>query len=377
MKLNKEIFFYLIIAFAFVCRFLPLRSSFKSSFDFQQISEKYRYSQFAVDPNDRQVIIEDWELYPYAGLVYLKTGILDQVNIEHPPLGKYFFALSTLIFKNPNIVQLPFAIFFLWLIFRISLRCLQNHFWALLVVFGVLAEFLFSHRLTHSLLDLFQATMVSWFIFLGTVKKSALGKKIFLGLILGAVASVKFPVVAIILTGSYLIKQYFLRNKSLKRILEKESLIILIGFLFYLFNYSPLFIQNGIAGFFQLQVRAVKIHLSHLPEYPALVPLRVMFLNQWPVWWDKINPIHPAEEWNFLWPALASSILITPLFFFKCLSPRQKRKSLLIFLFSWAYFVFINTRLFFPGYLFLILPCLYLFLLWQIKYLLKLVKSML
>jgi len=363
MKKNKSfLFYFLIILVTFIIRLAPHVEVFSQKFNFQAIDKIYQQSQFAENPSDRKVTIQDWDLYPYAGFIYLTRGELNQVNIEHPPLGKYLFGLSILIFGNTTIIQIPLALIFLLLCFLISVKVLRSKSLALLVPLGVIFEKSFVEQTTHSLLDLFQSTMVALSIWLVISKKLDKKVKVFLGLTLGAVASIKYPAVAIILTLSFIVHLAVIKGKGK---INQALGIVLIAILFYLLTYAPLFLQQGMGGFINLQIKALKMHLSHVPEYKPFAPLKVMFLNQWPVWWDKTNPIHQTGEWNILWPFLGTAMLLSPLF---CWLYKIKTKSnLIIFLFSWFYFIFINSRLFFPSYLFLILPYLYLFLLWEIK----------
>lgn len=381
-KKNKLSLLFLIIIIVFIIRLLSHYQLFTQKFDFSKIDQIYKQSQFAENPEDRKLIIQDWDLYPYAGLIYLRTGQLNSVNIEHPPLGKYILGLGVLIFKNPNLIQIPIALLLLYLSYLLSLRLLKNEYLAFLIPLFLCLEYLFVHRVSHSLLDLMQTTMINLFILtaldLNKNKKDNKKTKIILGLTLGAVASIKFPVTAIILGSCYFI--YLVILKRLKNINKAFKLffpILIIAISFYIITYLPLLINQGIVAFFDLQIKSLKIHLSHLPEYPPFIPLRVMFLNQWPVWWDKNKPIHQAEEWNILWPVLALSILLSPFTFLKKLNKKEKKKNFLIFLFPWSYFIFLNSRLFFPGYLFLILNFLYLFLIWQLKTITKQFKAVL
>jgi predicted membrane-bound dolichyl-phosphate-mannose-protein mannosyltransferase len=364
---TKKLLFFLIIIFIFLIKIYSEKNSFVQKFDFEKVDKLYQESQFAENPANRKLVIQDWDLYPYAGLVYLKTGQLDKVNIEHPPLGKYLLGLSILLTGNPNLVQIPFALGLLCLSFFISYQLLKNIYLSFLIPLCLINEFLFFHRTTNALLDLFQTAFIALFLFLIILKpgKSKL-KMIILGLVLGIIASIKFPAAAAIL-GICFFANLFVENKGFKKSFFDFLSITFIGILVFCLTYTPLFLKQGIRGFLNLQIKALKIHLSHLPEYPPFIPLRVMFLNQWPVWWDQINPIHQAEEWNIFWPFLALAIILSPFFYWQCRKRNDLSKKLIIFLFSWSYFIFINSRLFFPGYLFPVLPYLYLLLVWEIK----------
>jgi len=320
----------------------------------------------------RSNIKKDWQLYPYAGMHYLKTGDLSKLNIEHPPLGKYLLGISVLYFNNENIILMPFSFLLLLFIYLTANKILKNDFLSLLAVILFSSEYLFLNRSTYAYLDLFHAFFIILFIYTSFLKNKKTLHYILLGLSLGAVASTKYPVTALILAFSFLVLHIF-NNKSKK--LRSLLIVFTFAFLVLSFSYTPLLLRQGTGGFLKLQEKALRIHLSHLPEYPSLIPLKVMFKNEWPIWWNEQNPILKTIEWSIFWPILAGAILLSPIFYFLDYLKNKKLTSLLFFIFSWAYFIFINTRLFFPGYLFLLLPNLYIILFWEIQLTAKFIKN--
>ena len=135
-------------------KLIPYHQTFTQKFDFQKLDHLYKKSQFAKDTSDRQLIIQDHDLYAYAGWTYLATGNLETVNIEHPPLGKYLVGLSILLFGNQNIGQLFWGFLFLLLFYQLTLKITKNVFLSLLIVFLFSLEKIFQDQLTHSLLNL-------------------------------------------------------------------------------------------------------------------------------------------------------------------------------------------------------------------------------
>ena len=351
----------LIIIILFFLRLLPYKHVYLESFNLTEITRAYQSSQFAPLPQHRQEVIQDWDLYPYAGVIYLTTGELGKINIEHPPLGKYLLAISYLLLGNPTIVQLPLAIIFLFFVFLISKKFLKNEWLALTIPLLLLTEPMFIFQATHSHIDLFLAAMTAVFLWLVLIRKRPGYKDcILLGLVLGIITSIKFPALALILAICYFLSWLVKSRKNPWQLLITFGLAILV----YLAAYSPFLISSGFSGFIDLQSRALRLHLSHVPEYPPLAPLRVMFFNQWPTWWDPNIPVLPTTDWQITWPLLAMSILASPILYWKS---NNKKPILILFLFCWAYFIFINSRLFFPGYLLIILPYLYLFLILELK----------
>jgi len=345
----------LIIFFLLTISFLNHKSQYLTKFNFQKLEKLYNHSQFAPKPEERIFIIQDEDLYAYAGFQYLKTGKLDSINIEHPPLGKYFIGLSILVFNNQNVGQIIWGGLFLFLLYLFAKKVLKSKSLALLLVLFFSQELLFKDQLIYSLLDLPLGVFLLLF-FLKSLEKKVSPKTIFIqGLSLGAIASIKYPTTALIAFVTLVV--YYLLTKK-EKIFNR---LIIIGFIalgVFLISYLPFFIKNpSFISFYNLQFKALKIHLSHVPEYPKGQVFNVLLLNRWLSWWGDKNYIKTGF-WNFIWPILTINFFITFLKF---------KKNLLINLWSFFYLSFISIRLFFPRYLFLLLPFFYIQLFFNIK----------
>jgi predicted membrane-bound dolichyl-phosphate-mannose-protein mannosyltransferase len=349
---------YLIILFVFAVTASPYKKVIHHKTDYSKLKNLYENSQYAPDPLNRREIIQDGDLYSYSGMAYLREGRLDEINYEHPPLGKYLFGISYYLFGNTLIPQIFLGITLLFLVYGLSLRYLRNSWLAILPPVLLAQEKLFLEQITFTLLDLFQVVAISTFLLAAMAKKQTKWQLIILGVSLGVVAGVKFPTVAILLGVSYLIGLFLKKDPQ---ILKRFAVVISVSILVYLSSYLPIAISKGPQAIVITHIKALKFHVSHVPEYPPLAPVKVMFLNQWPVWFDKINPVHKVAERNIFWPILAFSVLTAPIIFF--LLQKDHQDNILV-IFSFLYFAFINTRLFFPRYLILVLPYMYILCFW-------------
>ncbi len=355
--------FLLLLLIAYGIRLFLSQSAFTQTFNVQQLAELYQHSQFAQNPKDRWYMIQDWDLYAYAGYEYLTSGAINTINIEHPPLGKYLFGVSALLTSNPVLIQILFGLLCLWLTFWLSRFLLKSLYLALLPPLLLLSEPLFIEQVAHTLLDLPQTVALLAFILVAITQDMTKRKThISLGVLLGAVMTIKFPAAAIILGIAFGVYRFLIDTFAS---LKTMFFIGCVAVLCYLLMYAPLLYQHGLSGFVTQHIAAVKMHASHVPEYPPLAPLKVMVLNQWPVWWDTQNPVHTVPEWQYFWPLLALGVFLSPLIVVRKRPIYQQ--SLLLFLFTWFYFGFINSRLFFPHYLFPLLPLLFLVIIWEIR----------
>lgn len=344
--------FFLLFTILFLLLSIILRNlkNYQKKFDSEKLANIYNQSQFVKNPKDRKSFIADHDLYAYAGWHYLKTGKLNSINIEHPPLGKYLIGLSVFIFDNQNIGQIFWGILFLFLLYKLSFKVLKHKPFALLVVLFFCQEKLFQNQLSYSLLELPLAVFLLMFLLLIQAKNKK-NKKWFLmlkGVILGAISSIKYPTTALVAFIT-LISFYYIKKEV--GVAKKLFVIGLTGFAVFLLAYLPFFMRNPhLSSFYNLQLKALKIHLSHVPEYPKGQVFNVLFFNRWLAWWGEKSYLK-TDFWNFLWPILTINFFVS-LFRFK--------KNLLINLWTLFYLLFLSSRLFFPRYLFTILPFFYL-----------------
>lgn len=346
-------------------RLLPLWPLIAKPFDPVAVGSLYNQSQFAADPTQRRLIIQDWDLYPFAGYEYLRHGNIKTLNPEHPPLGKYLYGFGVLGWQRPVIIAAVMA-----LLEVLGLSLLAYHFWGrslwtLTVPLALVMDPQWLTNASYSLLDQLLATVLIWFCLLVVRSPRSLSTSIGAGFLLGIIASIKFPIPALIVGFIWMFVSVIWYRKHWKRPLLGIGIALTV----YAATYIQFFVTNGLRGFIQIHLSAIKLHLSHVPNYPWGAPVRVMVLNQWPVWFDAIQPIWPAPDWNWRWPMVAVALMMAPVWLWTVRKQEEKRK-----LYAWSflvplafgYFLFLNTRLFFPNYLYPVLPFGYLILIGQL-----------
>ncbi|OGD63391.1 hypothetical protein A2160_02835 [Candidatus Beckwithbacteria bacterium RBG_13_42_9] len=353
-KILPFLVFILFIAFIWQNRFI-----YNSPFAFQNLTNLYNWSQFTPQNGHKIFTINDEDLYAFAGWSYLTTGKIGQINIEHPPLGKYFIGFSILFFHNQNIGQIFWGVLLLVLVYLLIFRISQEPLIATAVVLLVFLEPLFQEQLTHSLLDLSQ--MVFVFIYLLFLPKNTRISTLISGISLGAVAAIKFPALALIMALASFIAVFVQRKIQLQ--VKRLLIIYAIGLAVFVLCYLPFILTSGIFAWFELLLKALKIHLSHVPEYPKGVVWRILFLNQWPRWWG-IKGYQTAPFWQLTWPIIGLAFVLNP---FLVAKKKILKKEPEVILFVWFYLLFLSSRLFFPAYLLPILPFGFLFLFWLIQ----------
>ena len=396
MQLKKRLSLYSclgIILFFFGLRIGPHLQTTKP-FSFEDTYQYYTLSQYSPLLKARALIIQDWDLYPIAGVVYLSSGDLTKINPEHPPLGKYLLGLSALFTPSAITIQIILSLGMVASLFVLADAFFANRKLALLVTLMFMTESLFVFNTTYALLDQLLVTLLVLFFVVLKKYPRSLSKSIVLGLILGGIAATKFPMIAIIIFISYILVGLFSNMSNLRAFLlpslakkgrhfakamvgaqqaasrgglkvTKEEIkpwLLMFGVasLVYIVSYAPLITTDGLDGFINIHIQAASIHLAHVPEYPWFAPSKVMLFNQWPVWFDSAQPLHSVPEWNWRWPILWLTLVASPLLVLKNFKAYRSLLPLLVFM--WIYFIFLNSRLFFPNYLYPLLPFGYLIL---------------
>ena len=356
-KLENLIASFLILGtILFIILFIwQNRFFYQQNFDPQRLANFYSYSQFS----EKQPLftISDDDLYAYAGWHYLATGDLKSLNIEHPPLGKYFIGLSIKLFNNQNIGHIFWGILFLYLTYLISFQISNNRLIAITIPFFLILEPLFRQQMIHSLLDLPQATFILAYLLILPRVKNSFWSTLILGVCLGAVAAIKFPALAFILSLATLLAFIFYRQQPFICLFKLWCFINFIAIFVFTVTYFSLLSQAGFTSWIHVLIQATKIHLNHVPLYSKGVIFRVLFFNQWPRWWGQ-EGIQKVTEWQYTWPLVGISFLLSPFLFIK---KNFFRKNPSIFFFTWISLLFLASRLFFPTYLLPILPFGFLF----------------
>ncbi len=337
--------------------FKSVRSANWYPVDLEALDSSYKHSQYCVPKCEFRGNIDDPELYTLAGYRYLQGVSPSLINPELQPLTKYFFGISTHLFKTPLVAQLIFGAFSIIFITLISRYLLPRSFFLLPALF-LSIDPLFQNQLTHAYLDL---SLSCWSLILLYMLTKKIRRKswVSLGIVLGAVAlskSFSFGILAALLLGFWHWRNnYMFVLKTL-----------FIAFVVYLLAYTPLILSEGIFSLLNLHFDILRFYHSYVPEYPKGEVFRIIFTGQWRTWWDSKGLI-PSPFYSWLWP-VSTSIAILAIF-------NKKQNSNLLLHLMWITIIlcFTALRLVFPRYLLPILPSLYLVL----SYYLHLVANLL
>lgn len=355
--MNLLLKFLIILSFLFtILLSLP---KYTSKFNYESTKNDFNNSPYVLG-NNYKTIIQDEDFYALHGYMYLNGIDFDKTIYDHPPFGKFIIGLSIFLTGNQNIIQIFVSSFSLIAFYFLSKEVLKNITLSLVSVLILSLEPLFREQVSTSLLD--QNLMLFLTLsLLFTIKSLKNNKWIILSLFsLGLFSSIKFPANSIILITSIMMFYLLIRRLDLLKSFLKYLFIVPAV---YFILYFP-FIEGGAKKFIDLQIFAVKWHKSHLPNYPKGEILRLLTFNSWRTWWGD-KPFVTVPYFHLGWPISGLSfvvILISSVI--KKLDP----EIYLIIIWSLFYLIGSSIRVVFPRYLLLVLPFLYINLIYLMKY---------
>ncbi len=257
--------------------------------------------------------LPDEILYSYIGgaLVKGKSPIL--LNPEVPPLGTYIIGLSTVVFDNPHVVIVFFALLSLYLMYLVGKQIYPSRLLALIPPLLFSFEPMFKNQLIYTpLLDIIQLTfLLAVFYFLNKAlqtKSKFLFYVVLVNVFLGFFISTKFfgtgmTVVFAILATFFIHREW--KRLSIALLTMPISVIIL-----YATYFKVLLDGYPLNRFFGIQKWIFLYNSGHLRKPLSIWPL--LFLNKWYISSGKFS-VSSDPQWLILWPIITSISLLTVL----------------------------------------------------------------
>jgi len=330
------------------------RATFTARYNVEYWKDRYEHSQYQLPLSKR--IIGDDGLFAYSGYRLIKGDNPFSINVDKPPVAKYLFGLSILLFQNPLLIVLFFGLCTLIVFYFLAKYFLKSRSSALFVTTLFFLDPLFFSQFWVTTLDLMQLFFLLlnmlFFVNIDKLRRYSALVALGAGLSLGLFVEVKPPIVVPII---FVLETIFLLYKGFL----KEYFIFISGLLLgIVIPYLRfIFLGNGIVEIIKIHKYMASIYLqSELKAHVGAIWL-TLFVGKFPniVTGSLIN----VFEWWILWPVLTlSGITMTILSFFTKKIPAFN-KGLAVFLLATLFiFTFIPS---YPRYLALVLPFLYLF----------------
>lgn len=289
-----KIFFKITPLIIVVITILIYKWTLFYKFDPVYFKDYYEHSQWNIALSPR--IMGDGGLYQYSGYKLALGDSPYNINPEAPPLGKYLYGVSTIIFGNSYLPTIPLYILTTIFFYNITGFYFNNKKSRLISLIFLLINPLYFFQISQTMLDLPQLCFFLGhllFLFKLTLKKEkkSFGYLFLTGLFLGAFNATKIGLLIpfIILTDAILL------FKS-KKLIYLPFIIIISGFV-YLLSYTKYFIDgNSIFNWIAGQKYILNFYRnSHVSPIPGMIFLSI-FLGIFKGWWG--GGCERVKEWN-------------------------------------------------------------------------------
>ena len=271
---------------------------------YKSLENAFNHSQYRQKKNPG--IIPDETVYSYAAGAYLHGIDPILINSERTPLGKYFFSLSILLFKNDKLIILPFGLLTLVALWLLGSLVIGDRWLALIPVVLLSFEPLFLNQFVYvPLLDIVQLPFIllSMYFFIREQKRDWFWVT---AVMVGFVMATKTIYTGLLL---YTVFGIFLAiTHQYKKILTLLLSVPVSGGIFCL-SYLRTFISGySLNQFIGFQKWILLYDQSKL-LYPFSI-WKLVFLNQWQAWWGDFSILH-ATDWQITWPFFSGVTFVT------------------------------------------------------------------
>jgi len=300
-SLTAGILSAIVILFSLGSSILFKTEELKASFDPAEWEQRFLDSQW-VNPKSIRPI-GDHGLYMWAGWAYVHGENPILINPEMPPLGKYLIGSGLVLTNRPAIVGLFFSLTLLASLFLLSKEVLRKDSLALIPVALFSLERIYRNSIVYTMLDNIQLTVLL-LAFLFILKAERNWKWLILAsLCIGGVISTKFYATGILVSASVI--AYYVVTKRFSLLAKFLLVMPLIGLVHMVSYWRFFMLGNSIREYLGTQKWIFKFYQAGSPSVPLGSYWRLVFFNQWRVWWGPAWGefyILKAKEWNPLWP---------------------------------------------------------------------------
>lgn len=334
----------------------------KSRFDPQVMEQKYLKSQW-VDPRSTEPL-GDHGLYSWAGWAYIQGEDPTRINAEMPPLGKYLIGLGLWLTSSPAAVGLFFSTTFLFSLWFLSEKVLQDKWLAFAPLALISLEAIFRNSLTVTMLDGIQLTFLCLAFY--ALLRAEKNTKWFIlaNLAIGGAISSKFYATGVLIVVS--VVAFYIASKKWHQLRIFIVTLPLVGFVHMASYWRYFSLGNTPRDYLGVQKWIFDFYRAGSPEVPLGSYWKLVFLNRWRVWWGPSFGEYytlTTKEWNLVWPLQALVVLFLAIkqfrvMFFSWVRGKSVSIPSYYVLLSWlvVYAAFLTMIGGWPHYMLLFLP---------------------
>ena len=347
MKRYDAFIIIFLLLFYFVLLFAFKRHVFTYNFELNLIT-RFLHSQSIPHEVAGRIFLSDEDVYIASGYLHAAGNDPTSFVFEHPPLIKYLFGISILLFNNPYWIQIAFGILFIILTYLLGKYAFKKTVISVLACLFLIIDPLFLDVSGQALLDLGQAVfslayLIAFLYFPGNI--------ILQGIILGFFASSKFWPAALFF---FLVLNFFdfLRNKKVK--FKKVFLTLFVTFIVFSMTYLKTFLIKGFSfNIVLFEMKMLKYWFDHSVSTYPFASLILFLSGFFKTWWGEKEIIR-SNIYSILWPLLFIISIV------QTIRLRKINHKTLVYALPIIYLLYLGVQAPFPRYFIIVLPYFYL-----------------
>ncbi len=342
------IFVFLIVGYLITLK-LKHPQVFSYRFDHNLINRYFLSQDITQEVPGKRLFLSDGEIHIAAGYLYVTGYNPIQFNFQHPPLIKYLYGLSILLWQNPYVVQVGLGLLLLLMTYIWSFRLTSKVAVATLACGLMIIDPLFLQLSSEALLDMGQSVLLIAY-FLALIYHPQ--KSFLTGITLGLLFMAKFWGGVGFLVAILILYQFSRKKILIKDLILQSIVALVVVFLVYL----PVFWQNhGNFNLIFFQLKTIKYWFNHSTASVFGSSLILFLSGYFKSWWGQGEVIR-SDTWSIFWPIGTATGLIWSI---KNLIKKQVTPQTLNFGLPLLYLLFLGFQAPFVRYFILILPFIY------------------
>lgn len=348
MKRIDWIRVFFLIVFYLSILFIFHREIFTYRFD-TGLVDRYLRSQDITHDVPGRVFLSDSDIHIASGYLYIKGNDPVQYNFQHPPLMKYLFGLSIVLFHNPYVVQVMMGCLLIAATYMLAIKMFHHAVTATVAALLLTIDPLFLYLSGQALLDLGQSVILLLYIYsILYLRKKYIVQGIFLGLF----AASKFWAPVLLFVPLFMMYAWYKKQLNIKYFI---SHLIIACFVFSLMYFKTFIDHRGVFNIVFFELKTVKYWLNHSVASQFGASLFLFFTGFMQSWWGKKSIAH-SDTWSILWPASLIVLLGSAYTFVR---KRIINEQALLTIIPILYLCYLGAQAPFTRYFILILPLTY------------------
>jgi len=303
----KKFIPFLIIFIAIILYLFSYRANYLHPYEPRYSRNLFDNSQWRIPESKRG--IGDELLYQVSSYELVNTWRYFEINPEVPPLGKYFYGVSLLLFGNAFWSNVPVFLFSVWVFYLLAKEIFKKEWQRNLAHFLFITQPVLFSQLNTTMFDLPQ--LLALLIHTLAISKLLNSPKhqvlftLLAGVSAGAFVSLKIGYLILFI---FLVDGFFLLRQK-----KWQSFVVILAAatLIYPLTYLPYFLQgNSLRDFLKSQLWILHFYAdSKVPVDRLLMP--VTFFTGWYRGWSENAIWTRSDHWSLTWPVFVFLIILS------------------------------------------------------------------